>query len=164
MANQARRLRQRLERSRGFSARLLEDFSTAEEWTRQLHEGGNHAVWFVGHMGTTDNFMISILDPDRAEEREDYSRSFGMGSEPSAEITDYAPVEELLSFMVSRREVLLEILDGLDEKSLERETPEGTPGFMPDYASVFETAIWHEALHSGQLSMIRRALGHAPIV
>ena len=67
MAKQAQRLRQRLERSRGFSARLLEDFSTAEDWTRQLHEGGNHAVWFVGHMGTTDNFMISILDPEQAE-------------------------------------------------------------------------------------------------
>ena len=163
MANQAQRLRQRLESTRGFSTRLLEDFSTPEEWTRQLHEGGNHAVWFVGHMGTTDNFMISILDPGLAEEKEGFAGSFGMGSEPSSEITDYPPVEELLSFMTSRREVFLEILDGLDEEALDRETPEGTPGFMPDYASVFETAIWHEALHSGQLSMIRRALGHSPI-
>ena len=164
MSSQAERLRNRLERARGFSSRLLEDFSTPEQWTRQLHEGGNHAIWFVGHMGTTDNFMISILSPERDESREELSQSFGMGSQPSSEITDYPPIEELLAYMNSRRDVFLEVLDGLDDESLARETPEGTPGFMPDYASVFETAVWHEALHSGQLSVIRRALGHSPIV
>ena len=164
MSSQAERLRNRLERARGFSSRLLEDFSTPEQWTRQLHEGGNHAIWFVGHMGTTDNFMISILSPERDESREEFSQSFGMGSQPSSEIADYPPIEELLAYMNSRRDVFLEVLDGLDDESLARETPEGTPGFMPDYASVFETAVWHEALHSGQLSVIRRALGHSPIV
>lgn len=164
MSDQAKRLSERLEKARTFSMRLLEDFSTPQEWTRQLHEGGNHAAWFVGHMGTTDNFMISILAPGKAEEREEFTSSFGMGSEPSAEITDYPPVDELLSYMTARRTVLLELLAGLNEEALARETPDGTPGFMPDYASVFETAIWHEALHSGQLSMIRRALGHPPIV
>ena len=103
------------------------------------------------------------LASEQEESREGFSQSFGMGSQPSSQITDYPPVEELLAYMSSRREVFLEVLDGLDEESLARETPEGTPGFMPDYASVFETAVWHEALHSGQLSMIRRALGHQPI-
>ena len=78
MSSQAERLRKRLERTRGFSSRLLEDFSTPEEWTMQLHEGGNHAIWFVGHMGTTDNFMISILSPDRDDSREEFTGAFGM--------------------------------------------------------------------------------------
>ena len=164
MPNQTERLRKRLEQTRAFSCRLLEDFSAPEEWTKQLHEGGNHAIWFVGHMGTVDNFMISILAPEREDSRDEFSQSFGMGSQPSAQITDYPPIEELLAYMSSRREVFLEVLDSLDEESLAKETPEGTPGFMPDYASIFETAVWHEALHSGQLSMIRRALGHSPIV
>lgn len=164
MSSQAERLRKRLERTRGFSSRLLEDFSTPEEWTMQLHEGGNHAIWFVGHMGTTDNFMISILSPDRDDSREEFTGAFGMGSQPSTEISDSPPIEELLAYMTSRRDTFLEVLDGLDDESLARETPEGTPDFMPDFASVFETAVWHEALHSGQLSVIRRALGHSPVV
>ena len=164
MSSQAERLRKRLERTRGFSSRLLEDFSTPEEWTMQLHEGGNHAIWFVGHMGTTDNFMISILSPDRDDSREEFTGAFGMGSQPSTEISDYPPIEELLAYMTSRRDTFLEVLDGLDDEALARGTPEGTPDFMPDFASVFETAVWHEALHSGQLSVIRRALGHSPVV
>ena len=62
MANQAERLNKRLQSTRDFSMRLLEDFSTAEQWTWQLHEGGNHAAWFVGHMGTTrDTLSRQIL-------------------------------------------------------------------------------------------------------
>jgi len=34
---------------------------------------------------------------------------------------------------------------------------------LADYAAVFEMAIWHEGLHSGQLSSVRRALGHGPV-
>jgi hypothetical protein len=164
MPSQTERLRKRLENTRTFSMRLLEDFNTPEEWARQLHEGGNHAIWFIGHMGTTDNFMISVLSPERSESAGELGDKFGMGSQPSSKVTDYPPVDELLAYMAGRREVFMEILGEMDDAALAEKTPEGSPGFMTDYASVFETAIWHEALHCGQLSMIRRALGNPPIV
>lgn len=158
------RLTNRLTHAREFSLTLLQDFSTDANWTFQLHEGGNHALWFLGHIATTDNFMITLVSADLSEVPENYPALFGIGSTPSTEINDYPPVEEIKAYCQDRRNTLLEILAGLTDDDLATETPDGAPEFMPDFASVFEAAIWHEGLHTGQLSMLRRALGFAPIV
>ena len=65
--------------------------------------------------------------------------------------------------MRERRVVLLSVLDGMSDDDLARKTPDGAPEFLPDVASVFELAVWHEGQHSGQLSVARRALGHKPL-
>ena len=163
MSQQSRLLKQ-LESARSFSKKLLADFTEPYSWTHQLHEGGNHALWFVGHMGTTDNFMLSLLRPEWSEVNEAYGSLFGLGSQPTSNIDDYPAVEEVLAFMDGRRQRLLQVLEGCGADQLAVQTPEGAPEFMPDFASVFETAIWHEGLHSGQLSLIRRSLGFEPLV
>ena len=71
-------------------------------------------------------------------------------------------MEEVLAYMRERRAVLLELLADLSDEDLAKPTPEGAPEFLPDIGSVFETAVWHEGLHSGQLSVARRALGFPP--
>lgn len=158
------RLVSRLKHAREFSLLMLQDFSTSDDWTFQLHDGGNHALWFLGHIGTTDNFMITLVAPEKSEIPQAYPPLFGIGSTPSPDIEDYPPVEEIQSYCQGRRDTLLEILESLTDSDLATETPEGAPEFMPDFASVFEAAIWHEGLHTGQLSMLRRARGFAPIV
>lgn len=158
------RFRRQLTSARSLSEKLLADFRTPEDWTHQVHPGANHALWFVGHMATTDNFLISLLAPEKANNSESLTSLFGMGSQPSREVSKYPPVEELLETMRERRRLLLEILDGLSEDDLANKTPKGAPDFTPDFASVFELAIWHEGLHSGQLSLVRRSLGHKPLM
>jgi hypothetical protein len=65
--------------------------------------------------------------------------------------------------MRERRAALLCVLDELDESAFSQAMPKGTPDFLSDVASVFEMAIWHEGMHSGQLTVARRALGHQPL-
>ena len=158
------RLTNRLTHAREFSLMLLQDFSTDEDWTFQLHDGGNHALWFLGHIATTDNFMITLVDPNHSNVPKGYPALFGIGSTPSPEISDYPSIEEVKSYCQERRNTLLAILARLTDDDLATETPDGAPEFMPDFASVFETAIWHEGLHTGQLSMLRRVRGFAPVV
>jgi uncharacterized damage-inducible protein DinB len=158
------RLERNLVSARQVSERMLADFKTPEQWTRQVHATANHALWFAGHMATTDNFFISLLDPPKAAERPGFAEKFGTGSQPTNRPEDYPPPEEVLAYMRDRRRVLLEILEGMEEAELSKPTPKGAPGFLPDKASIFETAHWHEGLHSGQLSVVRRALGHAPLM
>ncbi len=162
--SQKSRLLNQLKSARSFSNNLLKDFESAASWTHQLHEGGNHALWFAGHMGTTDNFMLSLVRPDLCEVNDQYGTLFGLGSQPSADISSYPAVESVLGFMADRREKLLQALDEMSDEQLAQATPDGAPEFMPDNASVFETAVWHEGLHSGQISLIRRSLGFDPIV
>ena len=157
------RLQRQLVSARQMSARLLEDFKTPEQWTTQVHPGCNHALWFAGHMGYVDNFFISVAAPDRAIKRQDMDEKFGMGSQPTSDPALYPPVAQVLEFMRERRQTLLDVLDKMTEADLSKPTPEGSPDFLSDLASVFEMAIWHEGMHSGQLTVARRALGHTPV-
>jgi hypothetical protein len=95
-------------------------------------------------------------------ERAGFAEKFGVGSRPTSEPSDYPPVADVLAFMRDRRAVLLDIFDSLSEEDFAKLTPEGTPSFLADIGSVFETAVWHEGLHSGQLSVTRRSLGFDP--
>ena len=157
------RLYSRLKGARSFTERLLEDFSGSDSWVHQITSDANHALWFVGHMGVTDNFMISVLNPDLAFLPDGYAELFGIGSQPVGDYASYPDVQQVCEFMRSRRKVFLGILKNLSDEQLGAATPAGAPEFMVDFAAVFETAIWHEGLHCGQLTTTRRNLGFAPL-
>ena len=155
-------MRAQMVRARKFSERLLADFHTPKEWTHQVHDNANHALWFAGHMGVSDNFFISHVDAARMVEKPMFNDKFGVGSAPSPNAADYPPVDEVLEFMRERRTALLETLDQIDKARLSESNPKGTPQFLPTIGEVYQTAVWHETLHSGQLTVARRALGHKP--
>jgi len=157
-------LRQTLVTTREFSERLLQAFHTPEEWTFQVHPQSNHALWFAGHIGNTDNFFVSVLAPDQSAPRTGFREKFGPGSQPTNRPEDYPAAEEVLSYLRERRGVLLSLLDSMDDARLETRTPKGSPEFIPDFASVFRAAGWHEGVHAGQLTVVRRALGHPPLM
>ena len=155
--NVKERLKRQLVATRQMSDRMLADFQTPADWVYQVHPNCNHALWFVGHMASTDNFMISLIAPDQSRQIEGLAERFGMGSQPTNNAAAYPPAEEVLADMHERRAKLLEVLDGLSEEDLSKSTPKGAPDFLPDFASVFEMAIWHEGIHSGQLTVTRRS-------
>lgn len=161
--SQKERLQRQLTNARNMSDQMLADFKTPEQWTHQVHDGANHALWFVGHMGTADNFFISLVAPDKATQNETFATAFGMGSKPTSNTDDYPPVAEVLDFMRERRGALLDVLSTLSEEDFAKATPEGTPDFLADIGGIFEMAVWHEGMHCGQLSVARRALGNSPV-
>lgn len=158
------RLQRQLLSTRQMSEKLLADFQTPEQWLHQVHPGSNHALWFVGHMANTDNFLLSLAAPGQAISLEGFNNRFGMGSQPTGVPADYPQPEEVLATMRERRAKLLAVLESMTDEDLAGKTPAGAPDFLPDIASVFELGIWHEGLHAGQLSVVRRSLGHKPIV
>lgn len=158
------RLQRQLVSARELSESLLADFQTPEQWTKQVHPDCNHALWFVGHMAIVDNFLISLVSPEKAIDLAHLQPLFGMGSHPTANPSDYPNAAELLPIMRDRRKVLLEVLSQQTEADFAKPMPKGTPDFLPDVGSVFEMAIWHEGMHSGQLTVTRRAQGHQPIM
>jgi uncharacterized damage-inducible protein DinB len=158
------RLKSLLEQARQTSENMLASFKTPQDWTYQVHPSANHAMWFAGHMTSVDNFFVSVLAPDKAITLPPgWKEMFGMGSKPSPNPTDYPPPEEVLRLMRDRRQAFLAAFDSLKESDMTKPMPQGAPEFLKDRAGVFEAAIWHEGLHSGQLSIARRALGHPPL-
>jgi hypothetical protein len=158
------RLKSLLEQAREMSENMLASFKTPQDWTYQVHPSANHAMWFAGHMASVDNFFVSVLAPDKAATLPPgWKEMFGMGSKPSPNPNDYPPPEEVLRLMRDRRQTFLAALDSLNESDLAKPMPKGAPEFIKDFAAIFEMAIWHEGLHSGQLSIARRALGNPPL-
>lgn len=156
------RLKKQLLTAREYSRSLLTDIATPEQWTHQMHSNANHPLWFAGHMATADNFFLSTLAPERVVKRPEFDQAFGTGSQPTNNPADYPDPEQVLDVMNERRAALLEVLEAMDEADLEKPLPKGAPDFLPDIGSVFEMAIWHEGLHSGQLSVARRSMGLKP--
>jgi hypothetical protein len=158
----AERLLRQLKKIRDMSEKILAAFQTPKDWTRQVVPGTNNAIWFAGHMALSDNFFISKIDPQRTKEF-GWDKLFGMHSKPTGEPDDYPPVAEVHDAMRERRGVLIELLRGRTDAELGGPPPAGASDFLPDLGSVFEMAVWHESLHLGQVTTVRRALGHRPL-
>lgn len=157
-------LQRQLGRVRQMTDRLIADFTKPEQWVYQVHSNCNHALWFVGHMATTDNFLLSMVAPEQARLPAGFQEKFGVGSHPTSDPADYPPPEEVVAVMQERRDTLLHVLEAFSDQDLARSTPAGAPDFLPDFSSVFELAVWHEGLHAGQLTVVRRALGFKPVM
>jgi hypothetical protein len=156
-------LRQQLVSARNYSEQALEAFETPEQWVHQIHDGANHALWFAGHLAVNDNFFLSLIAPEKTYSKQGYAALFGVGSQPTGNPDDYPPPAEVLEYLRDRRRVLLEVFDSQSEADLQQKTADGAPDFLSDVGTVYQTAVWHEGLHSGQLSMVRRALGIGPV-
>ncbi|HEX3998034.1 MAG TPA: DinB family protein [Pirellulales bacterium] len=159
------RLKLWLDQSRKTSEGMLADFKTSDDWVYQVDPSANHAMWFIGHMTSTDNFVISKLAPERAVELPaNYKELFGMGSHPVDDPAIYPTPDEALRLFRERRQALLAVLEKLSDEELSKPLAGGGPAFLTDNASMFELIVWHEGLHCGQMSVARRALGHAPLM
>jgi uncharacterized damage-inducible protein DinB len=158
------RLKALMQQARETSEKMLASFKTPQEWTYQVHPNANHAMWFAGHMASADNFFVGLISPEKvATLPPGYKEMFGMGSKPSSNPADYPPPEEVMRVFRDRRQALLAALDSLNEADLAK-APKGAPDFFKDFAGVFELATWHEGLHTGQISVARRALGYPPLM
>ncbi len=156
------RLKQGLEHSRGFAEKVFSEIGPDENWVKRPTADTNHALWIAGHLGAATNAFIGFVDETKKVEQEEYGRLFGKGSQPLNKLEDYPKPSEVVAFLSERGTTFLEILEKCTQDDLSREVPQG-PEFMYDVGAVFQMAAWHEALHSGQLSVIHRMIGQSPI-
>ncbi|MEX0866685.1 MAG: DinB family protein [Pirellulales bacterium] len=158
------RLRRQLESARQLTDGYLQSLTRPEEWTHQVHPRANHPLWIMGHLAQTDNFLVSLVAPEKALPLPQYQECFGMGSQPTDDLAAYPPVAEVQQTFRERRAAMLELLESITEEDLAAPLPAGTPDFLSDKGSAFEMAVWHEGMHSGQLSVARRSLGYDPLM
>ena len=101
------------------------------------------------------------------EDRDGWKELFWFGSQPSKTPKDYPPIDEVLEYFEHRREVLLEVLNDLSDDELAEPAPpaeaQSPIAGAPNIGQVFFFIAYHEGMHSGQLSVARRGLGHEPL-
>jgi hypothetical protein len=142
----------------GTTIALLADWPP-DKLTFQPSSHDNHALWTIGHLATTYQWLASLLDGTWAPLPDNYNALFGMGSKPLPDAAAYPPVSEVRSHLDRMYGRFAELAARIRPADAGKPTVGDSHGFCRDRADVLYKAAWHEGWHSGQLSSLRRALG-----
>ena len=163
------RLRLALEQivfARNYTIRLL-DHTPVADWFRQSPGGVSHIAWQVGHLAFAEYRMaLERIRGPRPQDAdlisEGFLRLFGRDSMPDPDPAKYPGQAQIRAVFERVHGQALRELRGLDEGELDR------PVLRPH--PLVQTKLWallwcaqHEAVHAGQIGLLRRQLGHAPL-
>jgi hypothetical protein len=138
------------------------------EWFRMPAEGVSHVAWQVGHIATSQYRLC--MDRVRGHRPDDeqlipqsFIKLFGRGSVAESDAAKYpSPAEIRATFDRVYERVMAELADYPDAE-LDVATP---PPAHPMFNTRFGALIWcgqHEMLHVGQIGLLRRLAGTAPL-
>ena len=140
---------------------MLNDMLAGISDEQMLHQpvaGSNHGLWIIGHLAVSDDQFRASLGGGAARAPESWEGLFSYGSRPRP-AADYPPIARVKKALHDWREDLLDWIGRMDEAALEQELPEDWRAFAPTYAALIASIAAHEALHVGQLTVVRKSLG-----
>jgi hypothetical protein len=152
--------------ARTYTVRLLDQTPEAE-WFRQPPGGVTHIAWQVGHLAFAEYRMaLERIRGQRPNDTdlisEEFLRLFGRDSLPDPDPAKYPSQAEILAVFNRVHEQVLRELRSLDESELDKPVLKPHP--------LVKTKLWallwcaqHEAVHAGQIGLLRRQLGFAPL-
>jgi hypothetical protein len=152
--------------ARGYTENLLGHIDE-KDWFRMPAGGVTHVAWQVGHLAMAEYRLgMARLRGKRAEDADLISDAFiglfGRDSAPDPDSNRYPSVGEMRSVFDKVHAQLLRELASLPEEELDK--PLLAP--HPLAKTKLEAMLWcgqHEMLHAGQIGLLRRELGAAPL-
>lgn len=135
-----------------------------EQATSQSQAGDNHLLWTLGHLAVSNLWLASLIDGENTAPPKGYEESFGMGSRPVSDASQYPSLNEVRGAYAQSVQRLMTAAEQLRDDLLTQPPPVATGGFVSDRLNVLEKAAWHAGWHAGQLAALRRALGLAPMM
>jgi hypothetical protein len=152
--------------AREYTLDLIRDFGE-DEWFRQPHEGVTHLAWQVGHLAMAEYGLTMIRlrgkqPEDEATISAAFFRRFQKGTQPAADPGGYPSPAEIRAVLDRvHRQALTELAD-YSPQELDVKLPEPHALFDTKLGSVFFCSA-HELIHAGQIGLLRRLLGKAPL-
>jgi uncharacterized damage-inducible protein DinB len=155
-----------ISRVREYTLRLLDNTNPAE-WFRQPAEGVTHIAWQVGHLAMAEYRLgLERIRGKKPEDgqliSEEFQTLFRRESMPDPDAKKYPDPIEIRTVLDRVHQRTLAELKTLPENMLD--TPSTGP--HPLFNTKLGALLWcaqHEMLHAGQIGLLRRLLGHAPI-
>ncbi len=152
--------------ARAYTNRMLDQTKEAD-WFRQPAAGVSHIAWQVGHLAMAQ-YRLALerirgpLPGDEALISEGFLKLFGRESVPAADAAKYPPAREVRATLDRVHQQALRELPDLKESDLDQAPHKPHP--------LANTRMWcllwcaqHEAIHAGQIGLLRRQLGYAPL-
>jgi hypothetical protein len=156
----------RIALARKYTLRLL-DHVPPTDWFRRPTEGITHVAWQVGHLAIAEYWLTlhRIRGPrpeDTALIPDGFSARFGRESVPDPDPTKDPNPDELRAILDRVHKQTLVELPGLAEAELDQPTDRPHPYFSTKLGALLWCAE-HEMVHAGQIGLLRRLLGQAPL-
>jgi hypothetical protein len=152
--------------ARGYTLRFLEGLEPAE-WTRVPPAGVTHIAWQVGHL-TFSQYRLALLRirGQKVEDKdlipEEFVRIFSSKSTPEEDASRYPSADALRVVFDRVHARVLQELSACDPSTLDQPLELSHPIAKTKLAALFWCSA-HELVHSGQIALIRRQLGHPPL-
>ena len=157
---------ERVRRSRHFTESFLQDLAN-DEWFWRPRELTTHIAWQVGHLAVAQyNLCLRRLRGRTAEDEAlipvSFIDSFKLGSTPKAGAAGNPPLAEIQRvFEAVHRQALAELAERTDA-DLDVPVEQPHPAFKSKLGAV-EWCSQHELVHAGQIALLRRLMGKAPL-
>jgi len=143
--------------------RMVDDL-TPDEFLRQPCAGANNAAWIIGHLtNTLRNSLRRLGATDLPELPGGMAGKFVATKQAAGEQTGLGDPKVMLRLFDQFVEQLTGIIRTLPDERL-TVAPEVKPPFATNFGEALQFGALHIAMHTGQLSTIRRSLGKPPIV
>ncbi|MFG0274821.1 MAG: DinB family protein [Phycisphaerales bacterium] len=150
-------------------------------WVRRFHEGilagvpddalfvraggaGNHAMWVMGHIASTDAFILNAMGGRAPALPRGFDELFAGGSKVFDDPGAYPDRAEMVDALDATRRALVRWAESLEGEALYAATPEDLRPFAPDVITTLHSLGAHEMFHAGQVASVRAALGMAPVM
>lgn len=150
-------------------------------WVRQFHESilagvpddalfaraggaGNHAMWVMGHIASTDAFVLGALGGPAPSLPAGFDELFSGGSKVFDDPGVYPDRDEMVEAMRATRAAVVRWAKSLDGDGLRAPTPQDLQPFAPDVISALHSLGAHEMFHAGQVASVRAARHMPPVM
>ncbi len=157
---------ERLRRSRIVTRQFLSDLSP-EEWFWSPPEHTTHVAWQVGHVAVAQyNLCLKRVrgrtTEDEALVSDAFMDAFKLGSKPLTGAQHNLPLEEIRRVFDAVHHQALTELPLVDNAELDTPVEPAHPAFKTKLGAI-EFSSQHELVHAGQIAMLRRLMGKAPL-
>ncbi|HLN31228.1 MAG TPA: DinB family protein [Gemmataceae bacterium] len=156
-----------LSRARKYTFRLLENIDPAL-WFQQPAGGVTHIAWQVGHLANAEYRLC--LERIRGRRPEDellipvtFTSRFARESVPDPDSAANPSPEEIRATLERVHKQVFQELRSLSDEELDSEP---LPPRHPLFDTKLGAILWcaqHEMLHAGQIGLLRRLCGLAPL-
>lgn len=142
------------------SAATLADMKDAP--LTRSNAGGNHAMWIAGHLAVIEGRLHKMIF-GTANPTENWKPLFDWGTTPSDDAKIYPPFEQVLATLADLRGKTRAYVESIDDQKLDAPLKSTIPGIPFDsIGSALLIIAFHECVHCGEATAIRRAAGKQP--
>ena len=156
----------RIEQARKITRSLVDTVDPAQWFTMPAGCPSN-VGWQLGHIAVSSYGLCLValrqMQPEDSELfSRDLRRNYGRGTTPQSDSAANSSPEELLAAYSAVHEKFLSEISSYKEEDLVEPMEKPHPLFSTRLEAI-EFASTHEALHAGQIGLIRRMLGADPL-